>query len=653
MNSGRFRLVYSQNLAMLVPVPETALTQGRKRASPRRRSRHLLAAGAFLLVASQELIAAPPVGALPTAGVISSGAGNISSAGNAMTVNQATPKMIVNWGTFNIGSAASVKFAQPNANSAVLNRVAGTGGMSQISGNLTANGQVFLINPNGILFGNGARVNVNTLVASSLDITDNLFNQGFLSTSRGAAFSGSGGFVEIETGANLTSANGGKIMLFAPVVTNKGLIETPDGQALLAAGNSIYLAASEDPGMRGVLVEVNGSGSAKTTVENIGQIIAKRGNVTLAGMAVNQSGRVTATSTVTANGSIKLQARQVKNPATDFEDILETKRIYLPTEGGELVLGANSITEVLPETSDKATVQDRAKVQDSFVDMSANSLHLLNNAWVVAPGGDVNLYAGLNLHQRTLDINNKLSMATANASRIYFESGSGIDVSGLGSGSLAPDRVGETAAQLSVASNIVKAELRSNELRDSPLQRDGILYKSTVFVDSRVTAASGSVGTSVADVSGYTAQIGRTVGERMAGGGSVSVQSEGDIVFNQGASINVSGGKVDYTGGKVTTTMLVDTNGKIYDIANAPKDATYKTMMNVSHMEQGYSKGSDAGSILLNAPAMLLQGNVKGMRLLGCISVLPQPDLKVLRCKSDKTCWINKRWLIPMFCIPT
>ena len=99
MNSGRFRLVYSQNLAMLVPVPETALTQGRKRASPRRRSRHLLAAGAFLLVASQELIAAPPVGALPTAGVISSGAGNISSAGNAMTVNQATPKMIVNWGT--------------------------------------------------------------------------------------------------------------------------------------------------------------------------------------------------------------------------------------------------------------------------------------------------------------------------------------------------------------------------------------------------------------------------------------------------------------------------------------------------------------------------------------------------------------------------
>ena len=72
-----------------------------------------------------------------------------------------------------------MKFAQPNANSAVLNRVAGTGGMSQISGNLTANGQVFLINPNGILFGNGARVNVNTLVASSLDITDNLFNQGF------------------------------------------------------------------------------------------------------------------------------------------------------------------------------------------------------------------------------------------------------------------------------------------------------------------------------------------------------------------------------------------------------------------------------------------------------------------------------------------
>lgn len=600
MNSGLFRLVFSRHLAMFVPVSEEAVAHGRKSSDKRKRTRNALAA-AFSLAAANAAYAAPLANALPTAGVISSGSGSISTSGSAMTVTQNTGKMIVNWGAFNIGSGASVNFDQLNSSSAVLNRVSSTGGLSEIYGRLTANGQVFLINPNGILFGNGATVNVHSLVASSLNVTDDLFNKGIVSQTDGsAAFAGTTGFVQVDAGATLTADSGGKIMLFAPTVTNNGLIQTPDGQTLLAAGQKVYLATSGEPNMRGLLVEVDNGGAAT----NLGQIVAERGNVTLAGIAVNQSGRITATTSVTANGSIKLQARDTTVVQT--EHLPYTRHA---TAGGIVTLGEGSTTEVLPETSDKTTMLDSTQLQNSFVDISGSNIHFQKDAWVVAPGGDVSLYAGLNPSVRTISSGD---YAVANGSRIYFDGGSGIDVSGVGSGSTAADRAGETAAQRSVSSNIVAAQLLGSELRDAPLQRNGILYKSKVYVDSRVTGPDGSVGTSIADVSGYTSQIGHTVSERLAKGGSVKVQSEGDVVFNPGATINVSGGKVDYAGGSVTTTMLMASNGQVYDIAHAPKDLTYVSTKNVSYQEQGYTEGKDAGSVTFSAPAMVLQGKVKG-----------------------------------------
>jgi filamentous hemagglutinin family protein len=186
MNSDRFRLVYSQYLNMFVPVPEATKSRGQKSAGKRMRSRHALTAALFSVAYGYDAIAAPPVIALPTAGVITSGLGSINTnatataAATAMTVNQTTKNMIVNWGSFNIGSSASVNFVQPSSTSAVLNRVGTASGLSQIYGNLTANGQVYIINPNGILFGKGSTVNVNSLVASTLDISDNLITGFYL-----------------------------------------------------------------------------------------------------------------------------------------------------------------------------------------------------------------------------------------------------------------------------------------------------------------------------------------------------------------------------------------------------------------------------------------------------------------------------------------
>jgi filamentous hemagglutinin family protein len=113
--------------------------------------------------------------ALPANGVITQGSGTISQVGGTRTqVQQTSERMVANWSSFNIGSNAAVQFIQPSARSVALNRVTGSD-PSQISGQLTANGQVFLLNPNGIVFGNGARVDVGGIVATSLSLSDDDF----------------------------------------------------------------------------------------------------------------------------------------------------------------------------------------------------------------------------------------------------------------------------------------------------------------------------------------------------------------------------------------------------------------------------------------------------------------------------------------------
>ena len=126
--------------------------------------------------------------ALPTGGSVAAGSASISQAGSRLSVQQQSSRAIVNWNTFNIGSQAAVNFQQPSTSSVVLNRVSAGGGVSEIYGSLTANGQVFLVNPAGTVFGRGAQVNVGGLVASSLDITnENFLNGNYRFTSGGMA----------------------------------------------------------------------------------------------------------------------------------------------------------------------------------------------------------------------------------------------------------------------------------------------------------------------------------------------------------------------------------------------------------------------------------------------------------------------------------
>jgi filamentous hemagglutinin family protein len=236
-------------------------------------------------------------------------AGQVSflGSGNQLLITN-SPGAIINWQNFSINPGELTRFIQQNSSSAVLNRITGQN-PSQILGALQSNGKVFLINPNGVLFGAGAQVNVNGLVASSLNLSNADFLSGKLD------FSSTGKPGNVSNRGAITTPSGGQVYLIAPNVTNAGLITAPNGDVLLAAGQSVNLADSNDPDLR-VVISAPGNQAL-----NVGKVVAESGRVGIYGAFVNQLGLVSANSAVAGeNGKIVLKS------------------------SGETLLGAGSVT---------------------------------------------------------------------------------------------------------------------------------------------------------------------------------------------------------------------------------------------------------------------------------------------------------------------
>ncbi|MBS0447963.1 MAG: filamentous hemagglutinin N-terminal domain-containing protein [Proteobacteria bacterium] len=219
---------------------------------------------------------------LPSGLRTASGQARVSTSGNTMTVTN-TASAILNWQSFNIGAGSSVRFQQPNASSKVLNRVTGTD-PSSIFGSLTSNGSVWLLNPNGVLFGKGARVDVGSLVASTLDLSDADWLAGRYGLTTGPGDKGAG----VTNLGDLQTAFGGRIALLGDDVTNEGSIDASGGQVLLAAGKSIDLV---DTGTPNLAVHVQAPAGQ---VLNLGTLIADGGRVDIQAAMVNQEGVVRA-----------------------------------------------------------------------------------------------------------------------------------------------------------------------------------------------------------------------------------------------------------------------------------------------------------------------------------------------------------------------
>ncbi len=220
-----YSLIWNNARQTWVAAPENAKSRGKSTS----RAKPIIAALASVLIAqaANSAFAAPPApSTLPTGGQIVAGQAIISQNGNAMTINQGSNKAILNWNSFSIGSQASVNFQQPSSNSIALNRVLGSD-PSAIYGSLHANGQVFLVNPSGVLFGQGAHVDVGGMVASTLNIGNNDFLSGNNRFTRDGA-----------TGAVVNQGEliGKYIALLAPEVRNEGVIVASQGTVALAAG---------------------------------------------------------------------------------------------------------------------------------------------------------------------------------------------------------------------------------------------------------------------------------------------------------------------------------------------------------------------------------------------------------------------------------
>jgi filamentous hemagglutinin family protein len=241
------------------------------------------------------LLAGTPAYANPTGPQIVAGQVSISGTGNQLTVTN-SPGSIINWQSFSIAPGELTRFVQQNASSSVLNRITGQN-PSQILGALQSNGKVFLINPNGIIFGANSRVDVNGLVASSLNLTDADFLSGKFE------FSADGNAGPVRNEGAITTPNGGQVYLIASDVTNSGLITAPGGDVVLAAGHSITLGDSRDPDIAVVV------SAPSDQALNVGRIVADSGKVGIYGALVDQNGAVSATSAVAGtDGTIILKS---------------------------------------------------------------------------------------------------------------------------------------------------------------------------------------------------------------------------------------------------------------------------------------------------------------------------------------------------------
>ena len=219
--------------------------------------------------------------ALPEGGNIVSGNGNISQpAPGNLEIQQTSNSLIVDWQKFGISATESVSFFQPSTDSVALNRVTGND-PSHIFGKLSANGNLFLINPNGILFGSSARIDVNGLVATTIDID----NTDFMAGRYQFDLSPSSLNTVVNRG-NITAAEGGLVAFVAPAVENSGVISAQLGRVSLASGNTFtvdlygdrLISLGVDSKILGQVVDSNGN-PLTSLVNNSGTISANGGTV--------------------------------------------------------------------------------------------------------------------------------------------------------------------------------------------------------------------------------------------------------------------------------------------------------------------------------------------------------------------------------------
>ncbi len=339
-----YRLKRSGRSQQLQPVPETARAAGKGTRTGKTMAQAVASAVASVLLGGMVSLShaqqAPPPSAtqLPQGGVVSRGSASIASStsgGTAlMSVNQSSQRAVIDWASFNVGSQAKVQFNQPNSSAVVLNNILGNNA-SQIYGQISANGQVFLSNPSGVYFSPTAQVNVGGLVATTGKANADEFMAGNVIFNR----EGSTGSVVNE--GQLRAALGGYIALLAPEVRNQGVVVAQAGTVALASGEAITLNFSQNAlGLAGITTTPQ---TIASLIDNRSAVRAEGGQIilsahalaTLQGSVINNSGQLNATSLTEKGGKIVLMA--------DTIELAGTSQIEAngPTGGGTVLVGGD------------------------------------------------------------------------------------------------------------------------------------------------------------------------------------------------------------------------------------------------------------------------------------------------------------------------
>jgi filamentous hemagglutinin family protein len=596
---------------------------------------------------------------------INAGALTKNTATATATVTQTAANALLTWQSFDLNKGETLVFNQQgHADWAVLNRiVAGPPGAdgsrfiaspSMILGSIKASGSVYVINPNGVIFGPNSQINVHSLIASSLDVGNatmtlaerNSFflNQGVTSVSgQDTSFAYNQddqvveGNVTVDAGATITTSlaprtvspdAGGFVYLIAPNVENDGTIKTPAGEILMLAAQQVQLLANnyatggqgsvapvvvKVPTFRAVgpNMQLNPSNAAEIdpwrtdgmtgaeihtpgAVVNTGLLDAERGVIILNGDNVTNGALVNAAGVTTQVGVIQADTSITRN-----SEIFLDARLKLTIANGSTVqVMPDENGETIPESAiANASVSSPAFVPGS-VEMSGNTIDIEAGGLVVTPGGSVSI----NGVPGTTNTSNPIAYPSTVAaivaaesntlSRIYMAPGSTIDVSGL-------DDV-----TLPASANLVSFKPFGNEFADQPLQRNGALRGLELTVDVRNSGTIDGVswiGTPLADVTKLAQNVPLSLDQLLTTGGRVTLTSPqaDQIVLRAGSTIDVSGGYVRYLGGQVATTNLLTADGHIVNIADANPLQTYVGIAGVSSVEHPHW-GANTTQIFVN-----------------------------------------------------
>ncbi len=498
---------------------------------------------------------------------------------NKLVIRQAQDKAVIDWESFNIGQEAWTHFDQQGKpNWAALNRIYDQN-PSLIFGRLTADGKVYLVNPNGVVFGPDSKVTAHSVVASSLEMEQEAFLAGLLRFRAGG--DGAGGAVSNQ--GTIETDELGSVFLIGPNVENSGTIRSPLGQIGLAAGTDVEAAPDTTPNTRraALVVKVKENPGQATNAPT-GELLSDLGLVGMYGREVRQDGVARAVTAIKRSGAIELMASESVRtgpgsvtacPVSDSEEKVHESFSYMP--GSIKMDGLDPVSPLTPSTPVK-------RIEHAGV--------------VEAPSGTVTMRA---------------------EERVYLDRGSCIDVRGSW-----VDLPGET--------NWIELQLNSVELRDDYGQKDGLLRGEKVRIHS-------TKGSKIGDVSGALTAEEKTALERSTKGGTVEIQAgQGDIVVREGGSIDLSGGGLNYRGSAGLSTKLLS-GQRIYDISEAPQWLAYDTILGnheVRHSRHGvsevfrglfcggatpildrvpgYVQGADAGSLKLLASRIVFDGDLLG-----------------------------------------